>query len=643
MNLQDELTSSIDPGDDFYNYVNKKWRDSNPIPADKAHRSALTELGETVTEQLRELLEETTDGNESKNSPLAKRLYTSGMNEAAIEARGLDPVLPFITEIENIRDVADIKALIAKRHSEGRGLLWRLGLDVDEKDSERYAMIVNQGGLMLPDRDYYFEASERFEKTRAAYKAFLAQLFGLLDKDNITDRVSNVYMIEEKLAAASNTSIENRDVEALYNPFTFTELAQQFAGFDWAKYQDATGLEKLHGLSVHQPKFLEEVTRLLDSYSIEAWRDYLIAHSVVPSMPFLSKKYEDVYFGFFGTVLTGAEHQEVRYKRVVRSTTSLLPEPVGQLYTEAHFDEVSKAVITDLVCHIQDALRERIKKLAWASDKTRQRALEKLDTFMPLLGYPDTWRSYGSLELRDDYFANVLAIRKFDWQYDVLRVTGPVNRKEWLMSPATVNAYYWPNTNGITFPAAILQPPAFDATGDFAANYGAIGMVIGHEIIHGFDDTGAKYDKIGNLNSWWTAADRKAFEKRTKALIEQYDSYKIDGQHVKGELTLGENIADLGGMLIAYDALEKKLAESGETKKIDGFTPEQRFFLAQARIWRTNIRPELELRFLVSDPHSPAYLRVNGVVTNVDAWYKAWNITETSALYKPASERVRIW
>jgi putative endopeptidase len=643
MNLQDEVTVSISPGDDFYDYVNKKWCDENPIPADKARYSALTQLEEVVTEQLRELLETPVNSKESENASLAKKLYASGMSEATVEEIGLNPVQTIIREIENLRNLTDVKTLITKRHAEGRALVWWLNIDVDDKDSERYVMTISQSGLMLPDRDYYFEKGERFEKTRVAYRKFLTQLFELLGKDNAATRVDNVYMIEEMLAAVSNTSIENRDVEAKYNPFTFKELADQFDGFDWASYQESVGLIGLRGLIIHQPKFLGEAVRLFDSQSIGAWQDYLIAHSVVPYMPFLAKQYDDIHFAFFGTVLTGAEKQQDRYKRIIRHVAALLPEPIGQLYTVAHFDETAKAAITDLVGHIQHALRARIKKIDWLSDETKQKALEKLDTLIPLLGYPDDWRSYELLELQDDYVTNVLAIRKFDWQYDVGRVMGAVNRKEWLMSPATVNAYYWPNTNSITFPAAILQRPMFDAAGDFAANYGAIGMVIGHEIIHGFDDKGSKYDKIGNLTSWWTDADRMAYEKRTKALAEQYDRYEVDGHCVKGALTLGENIADLGGMLIAFDALKEKLAESGKNEMIDGFTPEQRFFLAQARIWRTNIRPELALRFLVSDTHSPARLRVNGVIINVDSWYGAWRVTESNVLYKSPTDRVRVW
>lgn len=643
MSLQDEITSSVNPGDDFYNYVNKKWCDTNPIPADKARVSALIDIGETVTEQLRELLEKPVGQNESINSRLAKKLYASAMDDAAIEKQGLGPIQPFVDEIERLKTADDIKALITNFHSEGKALVWQLTMDVDEKDSRRYVMTINQGGLLLPNRDYYFESGERFETTRSAYKEFLTRFFELLGKDDIDARVKNVYEIEEKLAAASNTSIENRDTEALYNPLSFDMLMDEFAGIDWAQYRKQTGVDVLHELIIHQPKFMHEVIRLIDAVGIEAWQDYLIAHVTVPAMPFLSKQYDEAHFAFFGKVLTGAEKREDRYKRAIRSVTHLLPEPVGQLYTDAHFDENAKAAITDLVSHVQEALRVRIKQLDWMSETTKERALEKLDTFAPLLGYPDKWHDYSSLELVDGYVENVLTIRTYDWKYDIGRVTGPVDREEWLMSPATVNAYYWPNTNGITFPAAILQPPAFDAGGDFAANYGAIGVIIGHEIIHGFDDNGSKYDKIGNFESWWTDEDRTLFEARAEALAAQYDAYEIDGHHVKGQLTLGENIADLGGILIAYDALQNKLKESDLSYELDGFTPEQRFFLAQARIWRTNIRPELALQFLVSDPHSPAHLRVNGVVTNVDAWYDNFDIAASSVLYKAAAERIRIW
>ena len=643
MTLQDEITDSIKPGDDFYNFVNRKWSDAHPIPADKSRFGAFTELGETVNAQLHELLEASSGDNEPPTVSLAKHYYRAGMDIDAIERRGLTPLQPALDEITSLTSPADIAALIAQRHHDGRGLLWSLDTDIDEKDSSRYVLTASQAGLLLPDRDYYFETAEQFETTRREYLAFLANVFAAIGFDQPEARAAHVYAIEEKLAAASNTSIENRDIEKLYNPLTFEELETTFAGFDWRTYRETVGLQQHNGIIVHQPRFITTVLTLLESEPLESWRDYLLAHTAAPNLRFLAKRYADLHFNFFGKVLTGAEQEEDRYKRIIKLLTHQLPEPVGRLYVEAHFNESAKEKITELVDHVRLALGERIRHLNWMSDATKEKALEKLATFMPLLGYPDTWRSYDALKLGDNFFENIFAVKKFEWHHDLERSLGPVNRHEWLMSPATVNAYYWPNTNGITFPAAILRPPFFDAEGDFAANYGSIGEVIGHELTHGFDDKGSMYDKIGNLNSWWTSKDRAAFEERSKKLVEQFDAYEIDGQHVKGELTLGENIADLGGILVAYDALQKKLEESGERDAVDGFTPEQRFFMAQARGWRMNIRPELALQFLVTDPHSPAHLRVNGIVTNVDAWYDEWKVAEGDALYQPPSERVRIW
>jgi putative endopeptidase len=321
----------------------------------------------------------------------------------------------------------------------------------------------------------------------------------------------------------------------------------------------------------------------------------------------------------------------------------VLPEATGEIFIESYFDEKAKATIYELVDHIKDALHERITKLDWMTEQTKQKAFKKLDTFLPLLGYPDSWRSVESLDISDSYVLNLLAVRSYDWRFDMDRLTKPVDRKEWLMSPALVNAYYWPNTNGITFPAGILQPPLFDANGDFAANYGGIGIVIGHEITHGFDDKGALFDEHGKLQSWWTDDDWKAFNRKTKRLARQFNHYELEGQHINGELTLGENIADLAGTLIAYDALQKKLESTSDRDLIDGFTPEQRFFIAFARTWRENMRPELAQHLLVTNPHAPAYFRVIGTIPNVDAFYEAFAIKAGDALYIEPKDRVRIW
>lgn len=643
MSLQNEISPDIQPGDDFYNYVNKKWIDAHPIPDDKSRMAAFTILDDETTDKLKVLLESPSSDTEPRNISLAKLLYTSAMDVDAIERAGITSVQPILDAAASLHDADSVWAMITAQHSEGRAVVWHLNVDVDDKNSQRYVVRIEQAGLGLPDRDYYFETDERFEKTRADYKTFLTDVFTLLGMDNASERAARTYDIESKLAAASSTAIERRDVNAQYNPYTLADLAASFPSIDWPQYLAQTNLGSVGDIIISQPKFVSEVLALVHSEPVESWQDYLTARCIVPLMNTLPKRYEDLRFSFYGTTLNGIKQQEPRYKRMIDSVVAKLPDAAGQLYVETHFDANAKQTIIDLVNRILVATRARIEQLEWMTDTTKQRAYDKLDTFMPLLGYPDTWRDYRDLTLTGDYAANALAIRKFEWQFDTHRINTPVDRKQWLMSSATVNAYYWPNTNGITFPAAILQPPFFDATGDFATNYGGIGAVIGHEIIHGFDDQGAEYDEIGNMQPWWTERDHTAFSERAKQLEVQYDAYEVNGQHVKGALTLGENIADLGGMLVAYDALQAHILETHERVDIDGFTPEQRFFMSQARIWRGAIRPEMALRFIMTDPHSPAHLRVNGVVTNIDEFYAAFSIGPDTALFKPANERVRIW
>ncbi len=643
MPLQDEISATIKPGQDLYRSVNDKWLTASEIPANKSRIGVLTSLSDENVERLRTLFERSPAKSEPVNIRRAKSLYASAMDEATIEQTGIKPLQTPFDEINRIETHESLFTFLANWHGRGFGLVWHIGLDVDDKDSARYVMRISQSGLGLPDRDYYFNQGQRFEDARQAYRTYLQGLFELLGHDNARTYAKKVYALEEKLAAASNTATENRDTQAKYNPYQVQALSQTFPHIDWKRYLKQLGLSDVETLLVSQPTFIKAALELLYSQPIEAWRWYILSHCVAPLMTSLPQVYDQLSFDFYGRALSGATEQEPRYRRSINRCMSILPEPTGQLFVEAHFDEAAKESIYDLVDHIKLALRGRIQKLDWMSGATKQRALEKLDTFLPLLGYPDTWRDYTNLQLDHSYVENILALHAFDWQYDVARLNQPVDRKEWLMSPAMVNAYYWSSTNGITFPAGILQPPLFDAAGDFAANYGGIGMVIGHEITHGFDDQGSQFDEKGNMRPWWTTKDRKAFETKSKLLEEQYSSYEIDGHPVNGALTLGENIADLGGLLIAYDALQAKLKESGETEAIDGFTPEQRFFLSFARIWRERRRPELTLRHLVTDPHAPAMLRVNGVVANVDAYYDAFPVAQDSPWHKMPDARVRIW
>ncbi|HEU4967194.1 MAG TPA: M13 family metallopeptidase [Candidatus Saccharimonadales bacterium] len=641
--LSSELTASIRPGDDFYNYVNAKWLAAHPIPDDKSRLGAFTEISDDNLDRLHMLLQKRPTVDDALTGKLAKQFYRAAMDEATIAQQDLAPVQPLLDGIAQITDPNGVAKWITQQHAAGCGVVWGGGLDVDEKDCTQYVFRMGQGGLGLPDRDYYLEDNERFEQIRGKYRDFLVELFKLLGQADPGQGAQDVLDIETALAKLSSTATERRDVVAQYNPYEPTALTAAFPGFDWPDYLKQIGYTLQRPVLVSQPKFLAGAIQLFVARPAACWRHYFAFHALVSLMPALPKPYELLHFGFYGTVLGGATQQEPRYRRVINSCMRLLPEPTGRVFTDAYFSEGAKAAIYDLVDHIKSALRSRIARLDWMSPQTKARANEKLDTFQALLGYPDTWRSYDGLELGDTYAANTIAIRAFEFRYDMLRLPKPVDCKEWLMSPAMVNAYYWSNTNTITFPAGILQPPFFDPDGDFAANYGGIGMVIGHEITHGFDDKGSLYDAVGNLHSWWTDEDRAKFDARTKALTKQYDAYMVDGRHVNGSLTLGENIADLGGALIAYDALQQKVAESGNSETVAGFTPQQRFFIALARIWRMNIRPELALQFLLTDPHAPNHLRINGTLVNVDAFYDAFNIPNDAAQYVSPQKRIRIW
>lgn len=643
MTLRDEIEPSIRPGDDFYNHVNKKWRDSNPVPDDKSRTSAFNVLSDANNELLHGALKAKDGGKSDMAITLVKRFFAAGMNEAAIERGGLDAIRPALDEVAGLADAAELAGFIGRTHAQGRGLMWAPSVEPDDKDSARYLVRLHQSGLGLPDRDYYFNDDERSVSVRTSYRKFLERFFTLLGSSDAAADAKSVYDLETKLAAASNTSTQNRDVDAMYNLYPLDRLGEVLPGIDWTAYLKAIGLTQAGEILVSQPTFITAVLKLTNEVGVDAWKPYLQFHLVRPLMSKLPRAYEDLSFSFYGTVLGGATEQEPRYRRLINLAAGAMPEPLGRLYVEQAFDEDAKRTIATLVTYVQAALGARIDALDWMSDATKKLARVKLNTFLPLLGYPDTWRDYTDLELGDHHAANMLAIAAFEWSYEVSHFGTPVDRRQWLMSPAAVNAYYWATTNGITFPAAILQPPFFDAGGDMAANFGGIGAVIGHEIIHGFDDKGSKFDHQGNLKSWWTPADRTAFDARTAKLRAQYDACEVDGVHVNGELTLGENVADLGGVLIALDALERYGHDHQVAKDIDGFSPVQRLFLSQARIWRGNIRPELSHVFLISDPHAPAVFRVNGVVSNIDVFYVAFDVKPDDALFKLADERLRIW
>ncbi len=637
------LSSKIKPGDDFFHYVNQRWLDAHPIPADKAQYGAFEITAENNLVQLKKLLKAKISPNEVPNIRLVKQFYQAGMNEAAIAATTPGFVAEIVKEISDLADSAAIMDYIARQHGSGRSPLWDLIIEPDDKDSRRYLVRFWQGGLGLPERTYYLEDSEHFQAVRKQYLAYLAKFFKLIGQDQPAKRAKRVYDLELVLAKVSRTAADLRDPERNYNLLTAKQLASRYSAFNWDQYLPAIGLDSAASVSVGQPEFLAEINRLIEKTPVEQWQDYLTIHNLSPLANKLSKPYESLSFNFYGKVLSGVQKLEPRDIRMVRTCMAVLPEPTGQLFVEHFFDEAAKNSVKELVEDLQTAFEARIGKLDWMTAATQKQARHKLSTFLPLLGYPDTWKPYDDLEFGASYAINYLAACRWEWHYHMQRINDPVDRTEWLMSPALVNAYYWPNTNGITFPAGILQPPFFDATGDFAANYGAIGAVIGHEITHGFDDQGSQFDADGNMKSWWQPADRRDFDARTKRLAEQYCQYEVAGRNVDGQLTLGENTADLGGLLMAYDALQHKLAKSKQHAKIDGLTPEQRFFISFAHSWSRKSRDETMLQRMVSDPHSPEIFRVNGVLPNIDAFYEAFDVKDGDKLYIAPDKRVRIW
>ncbi len=643
MSLKQTHNSNIQPGDDFYRYVNEQWLIDHPIPAEKSHIGVFSMMSDDNLDRLKAQMEAPSILGEADAIRKVKAFYRAAMDETTIERDGVEPVLSVFDEIAGLHNALDLKAYITNWHARGMELVWQTYLDIDDKDSSIYTMRISQSGLGLPDRDYYFKTSDEFVRVQEYYREFLTDFFRLLGHERAEEKARQVYELEKKMAKRSDTALERRDVIANYNRYNLDRLKKQWPEFDWESYLTTVGVSNEKPILVSQPTFLTAALELINTESIGIWQSYCTVHLLLHVLPALPKVYAQLYFNFYGKILAGSEKQEVRYRRIINTCIGVLPEATGQIFVQSYFDKTAKSKIYELVDRIIEAFRARIVNLSWMTDQTKQRAFEKLDTFLPLLGYPDKWRPVERLNIADSYVKNLLAVHEDDWQYDVSRLLKPVNRYEWLMSPALVNASYWPNTNSITFPAGILQSPLFDADGDFAANFGGIGAVIGHEITHGFDDKGALFDENGRLESWWTDSDWKAFNQKTTELVRQYSQYTLEDQHLNGELTLGENIADLAGILIAYDALQKTLENTQDRALIDGFTPEQRFFMAYATTWRENMRPELALHLMVFNPHSPSNYRVNGVLPNVDAFYDAFSVKPGDGLYLSPEKRVRIW
>jgi len=642
----DDLDPAVRPQDDLFRHVNGRWIARTEIPDDKARYGSFLVLAEEAEAAVRDIIHESQEAEPGTEARKVGDLFTSFLDEGRVEALGAAPLRPLLEQVEQVGDVPDLLRLVGSFEKQGVASFVQLFVDNDPGDPERYVVFLEQGGLGLPDESYYRE--EKFESVRTAYVAFVETMLGLAGLDDAAGRAARVVALETELATHHWSNVATRDSDATYNLQPWSELAASAAGVDLAVWRDAVQAPAgtFDEVVVREPSFVSGLAGLLVDERLPEWRDWLSWQVVRSFAAYLSSDFVEANFDFYGRTLTGTPVQRARWKRGVSFVEGAMGEAVGRIYVERHFAPAAKTAMDDLVANLVEAYRQSITQLSWMTDETRQRALEKLDKFTPKIGYPVKWRDYSALEVdASDLIGNVRSQAVVGFDRELAKIGSPIDRDEWFMTPQTINAYYNPGFNEIVFPAAILQFPFFDETRDAAANYGAIGAVIGHEIGHGFDDQGSKYDGDGRLTDWWTAADREAFEALTSSLIAQYDALEpaqVPGHHVNGALTIGENIGDLGGLSIAYDAYLLSLGGQ-EAPVVDGLTGAQRFFLSWAQAWQIAIRDEEAIRLLSIDPHSPNEFRCNQIVRNIDEFYAAFGVTEGDRLWLPEAERVTIW
>ena len=646
------VDSDARPQDDLFGYVNGRWLAEYEMPADRATDGAFRSLYDRAEEHVRDLINEAASSGAPTGTDEQRigDLYASFMDEQKVAERGVQPLLDELATIDRADNAQALAAVLGTLQRTGIGGGAGIYVDTDSKDSTRYLVHLSQSGLGLPDESYYRD--EQHAEILAAYPEHIAAMFALVyGPGDHAATAARIVALEAKLAAAHWDVVKRRDADLTYNLRSFADLPEEAPGFDWAGWVAGLGAtpDTIAELVVRQPDYLTAFAAAWSGESLDDWKSWLRWRLIKARAFLLTDDLVAEEFAFYGHRLSGTEEIRDRWKRAVSVVESLMGDAVGKLYVERHFPPLAKARMDELVANLREAYRVSINSLEWMTPQTRQKALAKLDKFTPKIGYPKKWRDYSALVVeRDDLYGNYLRGYIVESDRELAKLGGPVDRDEWFMTPQTVNAYYNPGMNEIVFPAAILQPPFFDAEADDAANYGGIGAVIGHEIGHGFDDQGAKYDGDGNLVDWWTDEDRAEFGVRTKALIEQYDDFVPRGlsghhdTHVNGAFTVGENIGDLGGLSIAL--LAYQLSRNGEhAPLIDGLTGEQRVFFGWAQVWRTKSREAEAIRRLAIDPHSPPEFRCNGVIRNMDAFYDAFEVSESDALYLEPQQRVRIW
>lgn len=636
--------TSIDPGDDFYRYAGGTWIANTELPADRARYGSFDILRERSERQVRAILEDLAANPEraGETGELVGEFYGAWMDTDTIEARGAAPLAPYLARIEAIGDRDDLLEVMG---TVGYASPVGLGIIPNPADPTRYVAFASQAGLGMPNRDYYLEEGEEYDRFRAAYRDYIAELFALAGIDGGADKAERILALETQIAEAHWTPERSRDLTQVINPMNRAQLAELAPEFQWTRWLEGQGLGDVETIVAAQTTAIDAAGDMIASVPLDTWKDYLAFHFISENARYLTAAFDEAQFDFFGRTLRDTPEQRERWKRGVELVNNNIGEAIGQIYVERHYPEESQRQMTELIANLRAALRERINNSGWMDAETQAAALEKLDAFDPRIGHPVKWIDYSSLEAdAGDLLGNVQRAQQFQWDLQLSRLPDPVDRDLWAMNPQTVNAYYNPLLNQITFPAAILQPPFFDPYADPAVNYGAIGAVIGHEIGHGFDDQGRRFAGDGVFRDWWTEASAAQFEERAGRLGAQYDTYEpIPGVNINGELTMGENIGDLGGLEMAYAAWRRYVDEHGEPPVVDGLTGDQRFFLSWAQVWRGLIRENALRERLLTDPHSPAEYRVNGVVPNIDAWYAAFGVTEDDAMYIPPEDRVTIW
>ena len=644
---QNNFDESIVRNDDFYQWATGGWQKNNPLKPEYSRYGSFDVLRENNEIRINELFSQMSKVEAEFGSVEQKisDLYKMGLDEERLNREGAEPIREALNAILSIEDRAELLRSIPALHTDGVGVFFAAYPAADLEDSNMTIFYIEQGGLGMGNRDYYID--QKNAEIKAAYRAYLEKLFTLAGVEgNIQKMVDDVVAIEDAIAEKSWSNVECRDIVKGYNPYSVEALRKEYATVDWDAYFEAMNIEGLEKVVVSQPSSLANILNVLATTPVEALRAYVAAHYINTASSYLSEEFAVASFEFFGKTMSGTQEIRPRWKRAMAVPNDILSEAVGQMYVAKYFPEEEKARVEKMVANIQKAFAKHIDALDWMSDDTKAKAHEKLAAFTVKIGYPNKWKDYSALTVdpKKSYWENVVAANRWETADIMSEVGKPVDREKWLMPPQMVNAYYMPTTNEICFPAAILQPPFYNPNADDAVNYGAIGVVIAHEMTHGFDDQGSQFDKVGNMKDWWTAEDRAAFEKKTNILVEQFNAIEIlPGLFADGKFSLGENIADQGGLRLAYTGLVDYAWAEGRPEDIDGFTGEQRFYIGYATLWAQNITDQEKERLTKVDVHSLGRNRVNATLRNIQSFYDAFNITEKDAMYLPVEERVTIW